>query len=257
MIKIYIDDSVHERGDFIISGIVITKKEVEEKIIESLIKHGFNPEVDEFKSGLNYRKYPKMLDVRNDLKGIISSNCQIGLVLLPLEQRQNIGIETLKGLKKILDSNDFGEDIEIYFDDNYFKNRKTGEELGRQIGFDNYRLILEVDSIKIKGIQLADLVAHTFATMLLEQLGLIDKKVKAGENSGYDPDLEIELGFELWATIRYNIIGEIDMEKFDNGDGHPIKITEPFGFYISSFCDENLRKNGKERFGEMYLGCIH
>jgi hypothetical protein len=69
---------------------------------------------------------------------------------------------------------------------------------------DNYKLFLEVDSIKVKGIQLADLVAHTFATMLLEQLGLVDKKVKAGENSGYDPDLEIELGFELWASIRYN-----------------------------------------------------
>ena len=204
MTKIYIDDSVHERGNFIISGIVITNIEVDEKIIESLIKHGFNPEIDEFKSGLNYRKYPKMLDVRKDLKRIISSNCKIGLVLLPIEQRQNIGIETLKGLKKILDSNDFGEDIEIYVDENYFKSKKAGEEFGRDIGLDNYKLFLEVDSIKVKGIQLADLVAHIFATMLLEQLGLVDKKVKAGENSGYDPDLEIELGFELWASIRYN-----------------------------------------------------
>jgi hypothetical protein len=201
-------------------------------------------------------RYPKMMDVRNDLKAIITS-CQIGLVLLPIEQRQNIGIETFKGLKKILDSNDFGKDIEIYVDENYFKSKKIGEEFGQKIGLDNYELFLEVDSIKVKGIQIADLVAHTFATMLLEQLGLIDKKVKAGENSGYDPDLEIELGFELWASIRYSMIGKVDMERFEVGDGQPIKLTEPYGFYISSFCDENLQKNGKERFGEIYLGCIH
>jgi hypothetical protein len=47
------------------------------------------------------------------------------------------------------------------------------------------------------------------------------------------------------------------MERFEVGDGQPIKITEPYGVYISSFCDENLQKNGKERFGEIYLGCIH
>jgi hypothetical protein len=256
MTTIYIDDSVHERGNFIISGIVVTKTDIEEKIKESLIKHGFNPEIDEFKSGLNYKKHPKMMDVRNDLKAIITS-CQIGLVLLPIEQRQNIGIETFKGLKKIIDSNDFGKDIEIYVDENYFKSKKIGEEFGQKIGLDNYELFLEVDSIKVKGIQIADLVAHTFATMLLEQLGLIDKKVEAGENSGYDPDLEIELGFELWASIRYSIIGKVDMERFEVGDGQPIKITEPYGVYISSFCDENLQKNGKERFGEIYLGCIH
>lgn len=257
MTKIYIDDSVHQRGNFIISGIVITNSEVEQKVEDSLITHGFNPGTNEFKSGLNYRKYPKMLNVREDLREIISSSCKLGLVILPISQRQNIGIETFKGLKQILDSNDFGDNIEIYVDQNYFKSRQAGEKFGQEIGFENYRLFLEVDSIKVKGIQLADLIAHTFSIMLLEHLGLIDKKVKAGENSGYDPDLEMELGFELWARIRYNIIGEIDMKKFITGDEPPIKRTEPYGLYISTFCDEKLRQNGKERFGEIYMGCIH
>ena len=116
---------------------------------------------------------------------------------------------------------------------------------------------LELDSKKFKGIQLADLVAHSCSTMLLEQLKIIDKKVKAGDNSGYEPDLEIELGFELWAGIRYNLLGEIDMERFETGDGFPMKMTEPYGLYISEFCNNELKENAKERFGEIYMGCIH
>jgi hypothetical protein len=38
--------------------------------------------------------------------------------------------------------------------------------------------------------------------MLLERLGHLKKMVKGGANSGYDPDLDIGLGFELWASLR-------------------------------------------------------
>jgi len=257
MTKIFIDDSIHNRGGFAISGIVVAKDDFECQISQSLKQNGFNPETSEFKSGLDYRKYPKMIDVRKDLKNIISSDCQIGLVILPDADRHNIGLETFKGLKQIIESNNFGNEIEIYVDENYFRNIRIGEECARKIGLNVSNLNLEVDSIKVRGIQLADLVAHTCSIMLLEQLKIIDKKVKAGENSGYDPDLEVELGFELWADIRYNFLGKIDMERFEFGDGQPIKITEPYGLFISDHCDENLSKNAKERFSEIYLGCIH
>ncbi len=257
MTRIYIDDSVHDRGGFIISGIIITDEDIEDHISASLKNNGFDPEQYEFKSGLNYQKYPKMLDVRNDLKNIISSVCKIGLVVLPISERKNIGIETFKGLKQIIDSNNFKEKIEIFVDENYFKNVNVGEKYAKEIGLENCKLNLEVDSKKVKGIQLADLVAHTCSTILLEQLKIIDKKVKAGENSGYEPDMDIELGFELWAGIRYNFLGEMDMERFEDGDGLPMKITEPYGLYVSEYCDITLKENAKGRFGEIYMGCIH
>lgn len=257
MTKIYIDDSVHERGNFIISGIIVTKENIESEISESLKTHGFNPEDYEFKSGLNYRKYPKMLDVRNDLKNIISTVCKIGLVILPNSERKNIGIETFKGLKEIINSNKFEEKIEIYVDENYFKDINSGEKYAKELGLENYELNLELDSKKYKGIQLADLVAHSCSTILLEQLNIITKKVKAGNNSGYEPDLEIDLGFELWSEIRYNLLGELDKNRYETGDGVPVKITEPYGLYISEFCNKMLTDNAKERFGEIYMGCIH
>ena len=257
MTRIYIDDSAHERGKFIISGIVTTVKDVDSKIAEILIENGLDKKTDEFKSRLCSPNNPAMIKVRKQLNYLIRRNCKIGLIILPISHREKIGIETLKGLKKIIDNNDFGEKIEINIDENYFKNSKQGKILCAEFGLDKYELNLEVDSSEKKGVQLADLIAHTCSTMLLEELGLITKKVKAGKSSGYDPDLDIELGFELWAGIRYNFLGEIDMERFENGDGQPHTSTEPFGLYISEYCNKKLTKKIRNTFSEIYLGCIH
>jgi hypothetical protein len=257
MTRIYIDDSVHERGKFIISGVVTTDKDIDIQIAEILIENGFDKKTDEFKSRLCSPDNPAMIKVRKQLNFVIRKDCKIGLIILPITHKEKIGIETLKGLKKIIDNNNFGEKIEINIDENYFRNSHQGMKLCSEIGLDSYSLNLEVDSAEKKGIQLADLVAHTCSTMLLEELGLINKIVKAGKGSGYDPDLDIELGFELWAGLRYNFLGEIDMERFENGDGLPHNSTEPFGLYISEYCNERLTKKIRNTFSEIYLGCIH
>lgn len=197
-----------------------------------------------------------MLNIRNELKLIVSNSCKIGIIVLPRNKRQDIGFETLKGLKEIIDSNNFEDEIKIFIDENYFKNKIEGEKFAEKIGLLNCILELEVDSKMVKGIQLADLVAHTCSIMLLEQLNLIDKKVKAGKNSGHNPELEVELGFELWASIRYSFLGKL-CDDLQNGIGEPKKITEPFGLYISDYCDKGLRKNTRDRFSEIYMGCIH
>jgi len=35
-------------------------------------------------------------------------------------------------------------------------------------------------------------------------LGLVTKTVKAGDNSGYEPNSDVELEFKLWAVVRYD-----------------------------------------------------
>lgn len=124
---------------------------------------------------------------------------------------------------------------------------------------DNCVVNFDQNSKLVAGIQLGDLAAHTLGIMLLEQLGHISKKVRAGESSGYDPDLEIELGFELWASIRYSFFmgpnghgttddDQISMARFDvNG----------YGLYISPLCNPALTRAAEKRFGTNYLGCIH
>ena len=116
----------------------------------------------------------------------------------------------------------------------------------------------EQDSKFVRGIQLADLTAHTCSIMLKECLGLVSKKIKAGENSGYDPETEIDLGFELWASIRYSIF----RSRVNSLGADPLLINasfdvEPFGLFISEQCSEELASNARARSSMVYLGCIH
>ena len=91
-------------------------------------------------------------------------------------------------------------------------------------------------------------------------MGLLKKMVRAGENSGYDPDLEIEIGFELWATMRSQIIGAPEPIE-PVGDGrfelYPVFTVNGYGLYIAPSCPEPLRASALGRFGTNYLGCIH
>lgn len=96
--------------------------------------------------------------------------------------------------------------------------------------------------------------------MLLAEMGLITKTVKAGENSGYDPDLDLELEFELWATLRYSFFGkgresDVDSEELDVSQMGV--DTEPYGLCIAPACGQALAGLVRSTFGFMYLGCIH
>ena len=61
-----------------------------------------------------------------------------------------------------------------YFDQGIFRNTAAAIHLAERLGLADYCDIhAEQDSRLVYGLQLADLVAHTCATMLLETLGLV------------------------------------------------------------------------------------
>jgi hypothetical protein len=107
------------------------------------------------------------------------------------------------------------------------------------------------------GIQLADIVAHTCSTMLLETLGHITKKVVLNTpgDSLYD-GLEVELGFEMWAGIRYAFLAKNKEKPKDDFDLANVDVY-PRGLFIDESASEQISTAAMERFGENYLGCIH
>ncbi len=94
--------------------------------------------------------------------------------------------------------------------------------------------------------------------MLLAELGCVKKMVKAGQNSGYDPDSDMELEFELWAGVRYNFFAAAPPppDQWESQLDFQVDV-ETRGLHVAATCDLEVRRAALARFGSMYLGCIH
>jgi len=255
----YFDESIQARAGFIIGAFVYSGRDLTPSVFSALEKSGLKPGVDEFKSGAHMASNPEQKQLRDHLSALLL-NARVGVVVVPASDRPMLGAEALRCLEKILKANGLDkEHHKIYFDENISVSTSVQKSFLSSAGA-KCQIHLSQDSKTVGGIQLADLAAHSLGVMLLEQLGLLTKKVRAGENSGYDPDLEIELGFELWASLRYSFF-KASQPKPGPVPGDPVGElifdVENYGLHVSSSCTANLQEAALRRFGECYLGCIH
>lgn len=255
--KFYIDDSVHDEAGFIIGACVYASIDLNEKIADIIKSCGFNPEVFEYKSSANYSKAPLKTRIREELKSLLVESCRLGIVVLPRTKREEFGFECIKAVKQFIDNNEINKPLEIYLDQGMFISKDKAEQLIDKLNFSDCKFHLEQNSLQIKGIQLADLAAHLASIQLKDALGLVPKMVKARENSGYDPDMDVELGFEMWATLRYTFFNEGSKLYTDDPITDANVRVEPHGLFISDYCDSHLTETARTKFGDVYLGCIH
>jgi hypothetical protein len=184
---------------------------------------------------------------------------RLGLVVAPVLDRQFLGRDALLGLKKIIEANCLYPSVhEAHFDQGVFSSQQQAENWAAEVGLPpDVRIFATDDSRRVGGIQVADLAAHSMATMLMERLGLVTKTVKAGPNSGYDPELDIEIGFELWTTLRYHFFMKSRAPNPDRESYNPNYDVSSNGLFVSPRCDAALAAAAEGRFGIAYLGCIH
>lgn len=255
----YFDETIQERGEFIIGAFVYAPIDMTPEVYSALDQVGLHPGVDEFKSGTRMDRNPKQAMLRDQLSNVLM-NTRVGVIVLPVSDRALLGREAMVGLQKILCANGLDQQPhKVFLDEGIAVDFQTKQSFLEGIGR-LCELHPSQDSKIIGGIQLADLAAHSLGGMLLEQLGLISKKVRAGEGSGYDSELEIELGFELWASLRYQFFKAPQPRPGPISDdlvGEMIFDVENYGLHISDKCCTNLREAALQRFGECYLGCIY
>jgi hypothetical protein len=254
----YFDETIQDRGDFIIGSFVYSSNDITPKVYSSIEQVGLHPGVDEFKSSARMERNPKQAELRDRLKEILR-NTRIGVVVAPIKERASLGHQAMLGLRKFLSANGLAhEQHSVFLDEGITVDRSSYKSLLGEPG-----ALCEVyqsqDSKLIGGIQLADLSAHCLGIMLLEALGLVKKMVRAGENSGYDHDLEIGLGFELWASLRYQLFKAPHPNPAipDDPARDLIFDVENYGLYISDGCSLVLKEAALQRFSSCYLGCIH
>jgi hypothetical protein len=256
----FFDESIHERAGLILGAFVYAPRSVADLVNRALQKCGLSPGTDEFKSSARMDNSPKLIRLRGYLLHIVSHETRIAVLICPAVERSLLWREGIHALNRIIDANRL-QNIrhEAYFDERIVTNLLAAESLVRQLEIDaTCTCHFEQNSKSVPGLQLADLVAHTCSTMLLEQMGLISKLVKVGPNSGYDPNLEVGLGWDLWTGVRYSF--------FHGGNSYTVKddplnfmtvSVSGFGLFIASSCNDELWAAGESRFGQCYLGCIH
>lgn len=253
----YFDESIHQRGDFIL-GAYVSGPDPTDGIKLALAATGLDPHKDEFKSSAKMAEHPEQQQLRRELREILRMSYTYGVVVTPYEARTSLGKEALLGLAKIIRANGLIQSRQtVYFDQGIFSSSHAALRLAEEVGISQYcEIHAEQDSRRIRGLQLADLVAHTCAMMLLHALGLLPKLVKVGPNSGYDPDLDIELGFEQWAHLRYQFFNGGLPNSVQSNDDMVVEV-EPYGLYVAESCSPRLRNAALARFGKLYWGCIH
>jgi hypothetical protein len=256
----YFDESIHPRGKFSLGAFVYAEKPLDAEVADALRRSGLVPQADEFKSGARMDQSPEQVCAREHLKALVHMRCGIGVVIAPDCPRGDLGREAFVGLSKILSTTHFSSSThEVFFDEGIFSTLAAGQHAAEHFRpAQPCTLHYEQDSVQILGLQVADLVAHTCSVMLLAQLGLVRKNVKAGENSGYDPNLDMELDFELWASVRYNFFAAPPppYETWKSQLDWQVDVAAR-GLHVAETCDFTVRDAALSRFGKMYQGCIH
>lgn len=255
MAFMYFDDSKHHSWGFSLGTFVICEHEPTSDLARILKKCEFDLKGFEFKSSSPMKDSPGLQILRDELRSFIQWKCKVAVCVV--DGDKNLGPAGLKLLKRALPHKMFnGQSHQVFFDQGLFSSNKAAVKTSQNIGeFEGCELHFEQDSKSIIGVQLADLVAHTCSTMLLDSLGKKMKLVKL-ENSGYDDDVEIDLGFELWAGLRYAFLSTPKTDIKDDFDQATVDVSS-YGLFIDDSAGTEVAAAAFMRFSEMYLGCIH
>lgn len=251
----FVDESIHDRGGFILASIIYCPTSPRAPVCDALRAVGMQPGVDEYRSGRIKRGDTVQAELRERLLSIVGQ-CRIAVAVVPRDLRPALGQELLGATAFVIRENQLSADgLEVYFDEGIFSSPRGSAIASASSLPPGIRFYPASDSKKVVGLQLADLVAHSSSTMLLETLGLVNKTVKAGEDSGYDPELDLSIGFELWAGLRYSFFRR--PRSGQNGDTQDPFFDGTCGLYVSAACDKRLSAACLRRFGTCYVGCIH
>ncbi|WP_310440468.1 DUF3800 domain-containing protein [Sulfuricurvum sp.] len=256
MAYLYFDESMREKGEFIVGALVVSDADISSEIREQWSLMGLHPS-DEYKScsikNDNIHQQNKRLVINNYLH-----ESQLAMLVAPLKDRRNLGKYCVELVIQLVTTECLvGSEHFLFLDDNIKVSESDRDRL-KNLNIECYS---KCDSAKIAGIQVADHAAHLLGSILLQAMGIFNKQVKAGENSGYDPDTLIDLDFELWANMRYSFIGKNEYIEGHSSlfeeNSNPFFKIEGYGLFVAPTCPEELVKSTLNSFGINYLGCIH
>ena len=250
----YFDESMHQQEDFIIGAYIYSEIDLTDKIYDEIKKVGLIPRKDEYKSSdIKINNKPSHIIRYNLWELIFSESIKSGLLVLPYNKRNFLGEEALTLLMKICKNNNLMQNSHnVYYDQEI--TFSTLHNNSSAFGFpNNFKFFKDQDSKIIAGIQIADLMAHTFS-------GMLRPKITGKRKIVDDGFMGIDLDFELWARIRHSLFYKTSTGLFSTAENDPEYMTvntADYALHISDYCSITLKKRANDVFGKTYIGCIH
>lgn len=243
--NIFIDESIHDRADFIVVAAVWGDASIQSSVEAALRECGFDPAKDEFKSSMTMAGNPSARLLRDHLQSILG-RCKIAVAVCPVSERSKIAGFAGKLIESI-DPKNLEVPAIAYFDEGMKR-----AELSLPAGI---TAVHGCDSRKVAGIQVADCAAHLVSVMLLAELGFVTKTVPA--STVYpDDEGEIELAWTLWASVRYALSGGKPIGGYDE-EGWCEPMMHPFGLVVSEGCSPAVKAAVDKQLSSVWVGCIH
>ena len=257
MAYLYFDESIRENGNFIVGALVLAKGNVSSAIRNQWCAMGYDPDVFEYKSSALKLIDPRSQQQRDFLRKLLHSS-KLAFTVCPSEDRKQLGTYCASLVAQLQEKGLLPPgNHELYVDQNINMPRERQSNLITS----GVSVFLNQDSRIAAGLQVADHAAHALGGILLEEMNIVRKIVSYDGGSGYDPDQEIELGFELWASLRYALLGKSEyipgISPASDDSINPYLRVDGYGLFVSPSCSEKLAENVRNRFGINYLGCIH
>lgn len=248
---LYFDESIRNAGNFIIGAAVYSRADLSQQVHGLWRSLGQDPTTFEYKSRTLKNGDSIALEHRNHLHRLLLSS-KLAFVVCPSHDRQMLGRHAISLTRQLVATGSIeAAPHTLYLDENIALSEPERTAASK----DGVLVMPQQNSKIVAGLQVADLAAHSLGGMLLEEMGVLRKVVRAGENSGYDPETQIELGFELWASLRYSIIcyGE-PVGPDEDPVGTSTLRVDGYGLYIAPSCSTELAAFSRSRFGTNYLG---
>ena len=201
---LYFDESIRDKGGFIIGALVYSAVDLTPLVIKVTQDIGLDPERVEYKSSDLKAGNLVAIEWRERLISVIQAKAKLALVVCPNHDRGEIGNYALALVTQLSKLLSIPRKEHLLLLDQGISVKPQAREEVERLGV---MVCTNQNSKIVAGLQLADIAAHLLGGMLLEGMGILNKTVLAGEISGYAPETKSTIGFKFWTSLRYTLIG--------------------------------------------------
>lgn len=200
----YVDESVQTDSGFVATAFVFGGPAFEVEAERVLRDSGLCPREDELKSSARMDLDPRMRAARDAALHLAGSSARVAVFFGPYN-RSTIGKHSLQALQSVLLRNAlFGAPLDVHFDEDIFPTVAEAQRLQKLFrALGHVRIHPREDSRLVLGIQIADVVAHSFGQILKAEISGEANEVEiGGPDTGYPDGTKAPLGWSLLMRLR-------------------------------------------------------